>query len=44
VFVTRHAAIRPDVERIIVVRDSASQGVAEMAAHLAYHFENPASK
>jgi outer membrane protein with beta-barrel domain len=44
VFVTRHIAIRPDVESTIVVRDSASHIVTTVAVHLAYHFENPAPK
>jgi len=44
VFVTRHIAIRPDVETMIVVRDSSSHVVTAAAVHLAYHFENPASK
>jgi hypothetical protein len=44
VFVTRHVAIRPDVETMIVVRDSASHVVTAVAVHLAYHFENPPSR
>jgi hypothetical protein len=44
VFMTRRVAIRPDVETMIVVRNSASHLVTAIAVHLAYHFENPPSR
>jgi hypothetical protein len=43
-FVTRHVAIRPDVETMIVMRNSASHMVTAIVVHMAYHFENPAPR
>jgi hypothetical protein len=34
-------AIRPDVETMIVLRDSSTHVVTALAVHLAYHFVNP---
>jgi hypothetical protein len=39
VFVTRHIAIRPDVEAMMVRRDSQTYVVTAVTVHLAYHFE-----
>jgi hypothetical protein len=38
-FVTRHIAIRPDIDVKIVRRHSQSYAVTAVAVHLAYHFE-----
>lgn|SRR5687767_6359421 len=38
-FVTRHLAIRPDVEAMVVVRDRRSQMVTSIGVHAVYHFE-----
>ena len=40
VFVTRHVAIRPDVEAMIVRRNSQNYLVTAIAVHIAYHFES----
>jgi hypothetical protein len=40
IFVTRHIAIRPDVESMIVRRDSQHYVVTAVAVHIAYHFES----
>lgn len=40
VFVTRHIAIRPDVEAMVVRRDSQNYVVTVVAVHMAYHFES----
>ncbi len=40
IFVTRHIAIRPDVEAMIVRRDSHNYVVTAVVVHIAYHFEN----
>ena len=39
IFVTSHLAIRPDVEAMIVRRDSQTYVVTAVAVHMAYHFE-----
>jgi hypothetical protein len=39
-FVSRHLAIRPDVEAMIVMRNSRSHVVTAATVHLAYHFED----
>ena len=39
-FVTRHVAIRPDVEAKFVRRDSQNYVVTAFSVHLAYHFED----
>jgi hypothetical protein len=40
VFLNRHFAIRPDVEAMVVMRDSHSYVVTTAAVHLAFHFED----
>jgi hypothetical protein len=40
VFVSRHVAVRPDVEATVVVRHSRTHVVTAAAVHLAYHFED----
>ena len=40
VFVTRHVAVRPDVEAMVVMRDSRRHVVAIAAFHIAFHFED----
>lgn len=40
IFVTRHVAIRPDIETMIVRRDSQNHVVTAVAVHMAYHFES----
>ena len=40
VFVTRHIAIRPDVEAKIVRRDRQNYAVTAVSVHIAYHFED----
>lgn len=39
-FVSRHFAVRPDVEAMIVMRDSQRHVVTTAAVHLAFHFED----
>jgi Outer membrane protein beta-barrel domain len=38
-FLSRHVALRPQIEAIIVTRDSRSHVVTAFTLHLAYHFE-----
>jgi len=40
IFVTRHIAIRPCIESMIVRRDSQNYVVTAVAVHFAYHFES----
>ena len=40
VFLNRHFAIRPDVEALVVMRDSQTYVVTTAAVHLAFHFED----
>lgn len=40
VFVSRHVAIRPDVEATVVMRNSRTHVVTTAAVHLAYHFDD----
>jgi hypothetical protein len=40
VFVSRHVAIRPDVEATVVMRHSRTHVMTTAAVHLAYHFED----
>jgi hypothetical protein len=40
VFVSRNVAIRPDVEAMIVLRNSRSHVVTAVTVQLAYHFED----
>jgi hypothetical protein len=40
VFVSRHVAIRPDVEATVAMRNSRTHVVTTAAFHLAYHFED----
>jgi hypothetical protein len=40
VFVTRHIAVRPDIEMMIVRRDAHNHFVTAVAVHMAYHFES----
>lgn len=39
-FVNRHIAIRPDVEAMVVMRDSRRYVVTTAALHVAFHFED----
>ena len=39
-FVTRHIAVRPDVEAMVVMRDSRRYVVTTVGLHLAFHFED----
>ena len=39
-FVTRHVALRPDVEAKLVRRNSQNYVVTAVSVHLAYHFED----
>ena len=39
-FISRHIAIRPDVNAIVVMRDGHSRTMMTTAVHLAYHFED----
>jgi hypothetical protein len=39
IFLTRHLAIRPEVEAIVVMRDSRTHMAGVAGVHLAYHFE-----
>lgn len=40
VFVTRHIALRPDLESMVVIRDSHRYVVTTVALQVAYHFED----
>jgi hypothetical protein len=40
VFLTRHIAVRPDIETMIVRRDAHNYLVTAVAVHMAYHFES----
>lgn len=40
VFVSRHVAIRPDVDATVVMRNSRARVMATATVHLAYHFED----
>lgn len=39
VFTTRHLAIRPEIDAIVVRRQSRSYVVTAVTMHVAYHFE-----
>jgi len=39
-FLSRHIAIRPDVNATVVMRDSRARVMTTAAVHLAYHFED----
>jgi hypothetical protein len=40
IFVTRHFAMRPDVETFIVLRDGHSHVVTTLSVHAVFHFES----
>jgi hypothetical protein len=40
VFFNRHIAVRPDLEAMVVMRDSHRYVVTTAAIHLAFHFED----
>ena len=40
IFVTRHFAVRPDIETFIVLRDSRSHVVTSLSVHAVFHFES----
>jgi hypothetical protein len=40
IFVTRHFAVRPDVEAFFVFRDSRSHVVTSLSVHAVFHFES----
>ena len=40
IFVTRHFALRPDVESFIVFRDGRSLAVTSLSLHAVFHFES----
>jgi hypothetical protein len=40
VFVSRHVAIRPNLEATVIMRDRQTHMVGSAAVHLAYHFKD----